>query len=260
MNKKIDFILSTGRTGTVAISKVLNTAEKTTCLHEPRNTRRFKVLGNYYFNKNIPDWAEKYFLSAKANDWNSIKGNHHIEVNPMLWHWTNIITTQYPDAKIIHMVRNARTWLLSIINHYVTIKGYLRLNAIPYWEPHISISGNTKFTSDPILNNKIEKWLLIWELKNKFIEENCNPENYMLLRFEDVFTNNKTLRTKTLSEISTFLNITINPDKASEFLAKKHNATKRTKYNSETILNSNLDNYLAMHPISSFLKKYGYDI
>lgn len=48
MTKKIAFVLSTGRTGTVSLAKILNNAPNVTALHEPKPTRLFHYLSRFY--------------------------------------------------------------------------------------------------------------------------------------------------------------------------------------------------------------------
>ncbi len=50
-NKQISFIWSTGRTGTLSLTQLLNISENIKAIHEPKPSRRFYILSRLYLDR-----------------------------------------------------------------------------------------------------------------------------------------------------------------------------------------------------------------
>ena len=83
MNDKLKgFVLSTGRTGTVSITELLNTAKDIFAVHEPTPSRRFHFFSRFYFEKKL---NENYILNSYFRNRKKLLSNlteeNYIEVN-----------------------------------------------------------------------------------------------------------------------------------------------------------------------------------
>ncbi len=200
MNSPI-FILSTGRTGTQFFEDYINkTSNNAVCKHEPRPSWRFKFLSNIYLNNMISGKtvADIYRYSRKSL-FKDINCEIYIESSNFIFGCINALNEYYNNIKIIHIIRHPVTYIESHLNHGFW-KGHKKLFAkyVPFWLEKFNIHNY----SNPvhILSER-------WNYVNKQISSYKETNNYILVRFEDLFSDNRKLASETLNGVRKFCSL-----------------------------------------------------
>ena len=184
-------VLSTGRTGTQALAHYFNTCyDQVTALHEPKPTRHFRVMSNRAATGRLSkDTAVRTLVRSRRRLIESITRPIYIESNWYLYGFLEALKDVFGKPKILHVVRDPRTFIPSYIN-YGTFSGLKKIAAqfLPYWylkpeqyEPRPAKTWNQM--SEP------ERLAWHWHVVNREIDraaEMYGPD-YMLLRYEDLF-------------------------------------------------------------------------
>ena len=260
MTTRIDgFVLSTGRTGTVAITNVLNTAHGVKVLHEPSPSRRFHILGMFYRQGRLKKerLANIYFRSRKTTLKN-IKEDQYIEVNPFVWGMGEIFCEMIDRPKVLHIVRDIRTYIVSRINFKA--KGWHRyvIGLVPFWEVKVNrfIQGIDDWGS----LRPEEKASWTWVLINKTIDENeNNTPNYLRVRFEDIVSQDEAVQKDTLRKISDLFEIQLDIKASCDLLRKKFNPSTRVSVKSFELFDKDLQGSI-LNITAPLLRKYGYPL
>ncbi len=138
------FILSTGRTGTDFFTRLFNEAvPEAWSLHEPKPAFRRRA---YRLLSSTPSHFDvEYFRIPRLRRQRKRKKPLYVETNYHLFACIPLIRRAFPDALIVHIVRDGRevvtSWLNKwryITNDHITpyhIPGHSDQEKWPYWDP-----------------------------------------------------------------------------------------------------------------------------
>jgi hypothetical protein len=186
-------IISTGRTGTKFLAALLDEIiPDADVFHEAgERSRLINILSNAYLAglipQSIPLWAWKRAISAQLQKTKSeksyyIDSNNHLYVPAVCW------PALYPNLRIIHIVRDPRTYIRSHLNwSRGRLRSFIANYLTPFWQPNAYMLGEMSYIQWLRLS-KYERFSWIWNYKNQFIaqvEDSKTP--YLCLRFEDLF-------------------------------------------------------------------------
>ncbi len=231
-------IVSTGRTGTKAIATYFDRLyESVTAYHEPKPSRRFRIISNLYLcNKISTETSAKVISHSRRRILSNISTPYYIESNPFMYGCLDGLKLIFPSIKIIHITRDPRTYIPSHINHgfYTGIKG-LAGRHFPYWalkpDNYQPLSGLRWHNM-----NKLERLAWIWNTVNTEIgrRKEVFKENYLHLRFEDIFSD----KADGLNKMAEWLGLPTNAEsltkqssiKINQSRAQIFSATEKNRY------------------------------
>lgn len=190
---RCSFIVSTGRTGTQSLARVLDQVQgdSIAAYHEPRPSRILRIISTLRAAGLLPDGLALVFIKTLRNSMVK-KGEHsvYVESNNFLFGLCDLLSNHFENGRILHIVRDPRTYAESHIRHGVFrgVKGVVS-RFFPYWliKPrHLGIR-----TKKPWLcMSQHQRLFWFWTLVNKVISESCRGlgERYRVVRFEDLFS------------------------------------------------------------------------
>lgn len=193
--EQVVVVLSTGRTGTQALAHYFNTAyDHVTALHEPKPTRHFRMMSNRSVTGKLPkETAVRALVRSRQRLVEKITRPVYIESNWYLYGFLEALRDVFGRPKILHVVRDPRTFIPSYIN-YGTFSGLKRIAAefLPYWylKPEQYDPGTSKRWSGM---SEPERLAWHWHVVNREIDRGAAMygDNYLLLRYEDLFPREK---------------------------------------------------------------------
>lgn len=203
---RIIFILSAGRTGTVFLTDALGRKlPGAMVVHEPWPGRYGLILANmrrkFGTSGRLLRLLLKVGLKARLKRAIREKKSCYIEANPFLCACVDLLPDLGLPFSIIHMVRAPESWASSITSFRAS--GYRRWLipfipfAMPFPEPRPA--GWRSLTN-------MEKALWRWQFCNEeIIKLKHSCPSYMLLRYEDVFSDDPRIRQQQAEKISIFL-------------------------------------------------------
>lgn len=254
-NRIKGFVLSTGRTGTVTLTSILNTDPNIQAMHEPKPSRIYHIMSDLYLRNKLHRevLAGIYFRSRKRM---LCSNNYYIEINPFMWGMGSVFCYVMNNPSILHVVRDIRTYIVSIMNFKAHGWHRYLIDFIPFWETNVSkiILGIDNW--DSLSSEEKISWR--WVLMNQTIGETEKlTRNYMRIRFEDLFCENEAVQKDILDRISSFFHMKIDKKEIRTLLARKLNSsTKRSIYSFESI---NIQRQESILKIAAPLRKrYGY--
>jgi hypothetical protein len=221
MNSSIDshpvFISSTGRTGTQFLADGLSSMiDDSTAYHEPGVlwiTRPFDIIkkvmkfGPYHMSLGQLDINRSMYIlsnqraAGRVSDKEALSylkkmrdslitnenGKIYIESSGHLFGILDLIPQVYPNAKIIYIVRDPRSWIASALR---TVE-YILYGPFDHG---LSVRA-MDIPEDPFSHywpsmRKFEKYAWWYEFVNTFVLTRCEGlENFRVYRFEDLFNN-----------------------------------------------------------------------
>ncbi len=247
------FVLSTGRSGSLFIHKVLSELGGVKSYHEAFPTLQY--FSNFaYHNQDQTEILDKMFQAARMelilDAFNSNK--IYLESNQCLTFFAPAIVKAFSKAKFIHLVRHPGSFVRSAI-----MKGWHRNDTI--WE-----SGRLKMRDPEQWGNLniIEKLAWVWSATNEYIkqfENSVEGHRFMLVKLEDLSHN-----AERINHIINFTGVK-NSSKTDDLIK-----TIKTKPNKLVIHPDEPGNMkkLASYPLyeewsnadKNFLKKYAQDL
>lgn len=190
---RVVLIVSTGRTGTKAIATHLdNCYEQLRALHEPPPTRvhlrrvsnRFMCgrLGREELIAQLQEHRDRILAQTPQGT--------YVEANPGLAGFLDAFADVYPDFRVVHVVRDPRTYIRSALNWGV-FRGIKRLLALylPYWLPkpdYVDPSGDLRWRR----MDGPERLAWYWKFINTHLDRGAQlyPDRYIRVKFEDLFS------------------------------------------------------------------------
>ncbi len=178
----LSFILSSGRTGTVFINKVISDLPNISSCHE-RNGKIVRILSHiylHYHNKLVKQIAIKMISNNLVN----LESAIHIEINNMAKAFIGDVFNKFSDSNYIHIVRDPRSYVVSTVNwaNNKIFSSFLRLN-FPFWAPkpkHFSLGQDKQSRLFEIAVNN-------WKISNShYLSLKNKTKKYYLLKFEDL--------------------------------------------------------------------------
>lgn len=190
MNRAI-FIVSTGRTGTQSIARLVSRLEPGSfaAFHEPEPSRVFRLLSNMRMAGTLSDdMALRCLSGLRSQRLASFSGKNYLESNNFIFGFPDLLNRLY-GASIVHIVRHPVDYAQSHLKHgaFRGLKG-LAGRFFPYWLARPRFRGYQA----PVwlAMSQYERLFWVWRLVNEYIEERCTglDNQYRLLRFEEVFS------------------------------------------------------------------------
>ncbi len=184
-------IISTGRTGTIFFSRLFaDLYQDAASYHERGASRPIQILTNLHFSHLFPKSglkaAWKFF---KGNELETCEAKFHIDANCFLYGLAPLAPELYPNLKVLHIVRDPRSYVTSHLN-FSRQKGtsFIANYFVPFWQPNPFLVGELPL-SKAFGFTRFEKYCWIWNFKNRVMEglENTSTP-YMRVRFEDLFS------------------------------------------------------------------------
>ena len=177
------FVLSTGRSGTMLLSRILEKCSETSVYHSPELELEYFSKFAYHNQdnsallKNIVDAARYEFI---RNDY--LIGNTYIETNNRITFFAYQLAELYPNARFLHLIRNPESF----------IRSGLRRN---WYQGNFHDEGRIT----PADGKHAEKWTSytqpekiawLWNETNAFIEQFKlkHPESVKTVFAEDLFS------------------------------------------------------------------------
>lgn len=250
------FILSTGRTATNFLANYLDYHPQTKALHEPKPSRILRLWSNAFFENKVAQERMKRVLETyrsssffQKNDIETVSGVY-VESNPFLVGFAGVINEVFPESKVVHIVRDPRTYVPSILNHGNT-RGVKKVanKFMPFWQPKLDLAAGMAN-----VNSDFERYCAYWTLVNKYISyAHSNRHNYKLIRFEDLFSENKDCHDELLSFIGISMDNVNNPISLTD---KLNRSKRKVRPEWDEWLSSDIET-LNRH-CSALMNQYGY--
>jgi hypothetical protein len=193
--EQVAVVLSTGRTGTQALAHYFNAAyDHVTALHEPKPTRHFRMMSNRAVTGKLSkESAVRALVRSRRRLVEKITRPVYIESNWYLYGFLEAIKEVFGRPKILHVVRDPRTFIPSYVN-YGTFSGLKKIAAefLPYWylKPEQYEKNPPKRWSQM---SEPERLAWHWHVVNREIDRGAElyGNDYLLLRYEDIFPREK---------------------------------------------------------------------
>lgn len=247
-DKKMCFILSTGRTGTLFFKDYINgTSELTMCVHEPRPSRRFIPLSNMYAQDKVSAKTIcSLYAKARSRVFQEATPPIYIESNNFVWACVKALNLKYKDISVLHLVRHPVEYIISHYNHgFWSPKKRLIRKYIPYFVADLPLPQEVKHDPFMIL-------ALRWQYINRYLETYAQTNAYLCIKFEDLFWSGEQ-GVDALEQIRTFMDLEELPDhEHRQWLSKTKNSAskiiseptrKRVKEICKTYLQADMDKY-----------------
>ena len=193
--EQVVVVLSTGRTGTQALAHYFNTAyDHVTALHEPKPTRHFRMMSNRAMTGKLSkETAVNALVRSRRRLVEKITRPIYVESNWYLYGFLEPLKEVFGRPKILHVVRDPRTFIPSYIN-YGTFSGLKKIAAefLPYWY----LKPEQKDPKTPLRWKQMsepQRLAWHWHVVNQEIDrgKELYGDDYLLLRYEDIFPREK---------------------------------------------------------------------
>ena len=176
-NRKIFFILSLGRSGSLFLSDLLHQAEKISVFHEPN---RLDFLA-YLQAHDSSDRAKEYIINFRKkfiyNLARKMQVSNYGEVNSILRRHAAILQQEIPNATFIHLVRDGRD----------VVRSMMARRTFTYKDPITQFiapkPGEAYFQEWPKMS-RFEKLCWYWLYENKILTNHLET----FIRFEDLIS------------------------------------------------------------------------
>jgi hypothetical protein len=184
-------ILSTGRTGTMFFAKLLkNLIPQADVYHEAgERSRLINIFTHIHLSGfaplNLPLYIWKRVVSP---DLQSCTQKYYIDSNNHIYAFVPLQPHLYPNLKVVHLVRDPRSYVRSHINwSRHRLKSFIANYLIPFWQPNAFLMKEMSLGNWVGLST-FERFCWIWDFKNRFIgnlEDSDYP--YLRVKFENFF-------------------------------------------------------------------------
>jgi len=186
---KATAIVSTGRTGTCFLARLLNRPELgLVALHEPDPT--LVELGyDVVTGRKSVEHAKNVILRERAKIFRIVGDKMYIESNGGLIFLLPALKELIPNLKVVHVVRNPVDFVRSGVNRCYYSKGKVFQTYAEEQRWKLRTSDFSDATEDWGAMDMYERFMWTWALKNncaaRFVRE--NPSIAVRVRFEDIF-------------------------------------------------------------------------
>jgi len=175
------FILTTGRSGTVFLTRLLEFSETIIPYHEPAPTLQY--FSNFAFhNQRDGDVLTKMVDAARMELILGvyIKNKTYVELNQCMTFFAPAIRMLFKNSKFIHIVRHPGNFVRSAVR-----KGWHINDSI--WESgRVQMAENEKWN----VMDQIEKLSWVWNTTNEYIKQfgdKINQNRFISFKIEDLF-------------------------------------------------------------------------
>lgn len=251
---KCCFIVSTGRTGTQTLARVIQQVDgdEIAAYHEPKPSRPFRFISTIHAAGILPDWLT--LLSIRILRGRFINRNSkfgYVESNNFLFGVCGLLHKNFQNVRILHVVRDPRDYAESHLKHGV-FKGFKGVvgRFMPYWliKPrHLNIKNDEYWLK--MSPKKRLYWF--WSLVNRVIEKDSVAlgADYRVVRFEDLFSD-----IEVFVDVLRWLGVDESKlEKASALMTERHNVGRYK------IKNTSPDDHESLVDIcGDQMQQYGY--
>ena len=188
MPEIIAFVLSTGRTGTKALAEGL-AGDGVFSPHQPPYSRLLTIASNYYLHGWLPESSLRWLVNkVRLPQILASDCRYYVQVFSLDHLPAKIICEQYPDVRIVHIVRDPRTFVPSYLNWMHTrFKSYVANKCVPGWHPSGYHVGEMSWQEWGRMG-EFERVCWQWSYKNRKLEHLFSGSaHYLRIRFEDLF-------------------------------------------------------------------------
>jgi len=193
------FILSAGRTGTVWLAQTLSRRfPEVEFLHEPPPARRELVLGNLRNSWGVGGGSlRRMFLATRRKRWSQAASQGCVEINPMLCPITDLLEELLVPLRVVHLVRDPRTWAASILRFKASGVRRHVVDFVPFATPYPAPRpAGWKNLAPP--GRALWRWRYCNE-QIRAIRTAC--ERYTVIRHEDMFSADSEVREQAVRRI-----------------------------------------------------------
>jgi hypothetical protein len=184
-------ILSTGRTGTMALAQYLDTCyDQVKGLHEPPPSRHLRIASNRYLCGRVSkDDLVGIFARSRRRLFEGISEPIYVEANNFLHGFLDAFEEIFDAPRVVHVVRDPRTFIRSWINFGVFrgLKG-LAGRYYPFW-----LLKPERYEKNPARRwsrmARPERIAWYWNAINRELNrgQELFGQRYLRLRFEEIF-------------------------------------------------------------------------
>ena len=202
------YVLSAGRTGTVFLERLIHRhCPHVTAEHEPAPSRYLLMLGNLRNDTGLLPGFTRRFARWHQDRRHGEDGTY-IEINPFLCPVTDLLARPDRPVRVVHMVRAPGEWAQSMTTFKASARYRHVIDYVPFAKPYPSPRPKGWRQLRPF-----EKALHRWNWCNTCIAGLAEEaERYALVRSEDVFTANDTVRNAALERVFAALELDMPPD------------------------------------------------
>jgi len=215
------YVLSAGRTGTVFLQRLVGDhLDGVTVVHEPAATRYLMILANLRNDWGIGGSALKWLFEWARSRRISAGPGIYVEINPFLCAMTDLLPKPGHGLRIVHMVRDPATWAVSITTFKASTRFRHGIKYVPFAKPYPvpRPEGWQRL-------NEYERSLWRWNWCNERIGQlEANSEAYALVRYEDLFAPNSSVRSAAFETLVTTLDLPGQLEPAPDELRVRANA------------------------------------
>ena len=203
MNPACVIATSTGRTGTKLLAQVFASTPGVEAVHVSSNSILVNVISNLWLCGACPRVFVRLAWKVLKSPYPPNRERVFLDSNNHLYAFVVDFQELIPAVKVLHLVRDPRTYIPSHLNWaHSRPKSYLANFIIPFWQPNPWLCGEVSFFYY-IKMSAAERFAWIWQFKNRMLnslEESGVP--YMRVRLEDMAKS-----TEVQDEISAFLGV-----------------------------------------------------
>lgn len=184
-------VLSTGRTGTMALARFLNArCPGVTAVHEPRPSRILRLASNRYLcGHNSRPRLRLLYRLCRRDLFAAVRTPVYVEANNFLHGFNDVLDDLFGEPLVVHLVRDPRTFVRSWINFGVFrgVKG-----ATGRWFPHWLLKPEQYRPESGLVWAQMEpvaRLAWYWSVVNGELERGAAlfGPRYLRIRYEDLF-------------------------------------------------------------------------
>jgi hypothetical protein len=212
--KRAAFIVSTGRTGTLALTRIVNeNVGNAWSQHEPKPA--FRRRAKRILREGHTRQDALYFLASRRA-WQALHPEDwYVECNHNVFPAIPMIRSVLPNALIVHVVRDGRATVTSWLNRY----SYIRTrNLTPMDRPGDPAAGPWEDW------NPLQKTAWYWVMTNEVI---AAAEPDLTIRFEELFDASGDGLQTVLQRME---GVSYDADELRKAVAVKHHASKNVLF------------------------------
>ena len=200
------YILSTGRSGTTFISNLFKQLDNDFEIeHQKKGSRIINIVANSPFNTPKILW---FLLNVlKRRDSNKPEST----ADPLLsFAIYKLIEKGYFNGKIVHLVRNPESFVNSFMRwKNQSLRKKILHNLIPFWNPNPFLFDPKIKLNHWLYMSNFDKFCWAWYYKNKKYHslKDFPGVEYLLIRMEDLTSEDGNIRKKELQKLGNFLEL-----------------------------------------------------